>query len=650
MSERVHPQITMAKISIDGQSQGEVVSNQARDEAENNLVSPDRKKREKAMSILSIWLTSQKEIKEEELAKIWKGLLYCLWHAEQELVHKDLVEKIAHITEQLDVEVCLLFFNVFLTTLRNEWQGIDIRIQGRFQLLLNQIISHIFGFLKKNHWNIDVVRKFMKALAERTFLAQDGAGGSEIAVSIARTFLHVLKPYLPINSGVFKVLLEPFWIALGKGCDDRLAEEINQRVFLMLFEHGNKFLSSDDELQDSNKEDSCFGDTALDLSFLIRIKSSALLAFASESNSAQLKAIGEKFTFLERMVTKSRVSSCAGSGDDANVARTESYAHINTEATDCSVRKFDTMLTSVSPALYAVTQTFCRRPKRNQKLTFSPQVVDNVYVKESLSSERTSTEEFPVHLENEQQNESGCTPLDARHRDLRDIKTERNPVNSDFVGINGSTPNNYAGDGDNDMLITSEGGIPLEDPVVSNLARRFESIAEQSPDCAFNVNPRILSPLAPSPINTGSRKRKSFGSPSAASALNSSSPFSAKENNSGFRGTIPGDGMFSSENVSVKKPKKVHFSLQHNIVWRPSTPLPPHDVRVPPAATPRGSALKKGLITGPVSVFGDVASVSPKKKKAPRKYVAAYVNNSPVVHKRSTKEVKTTRKSRLSPR
>ncbi|KAJ6764882.1 hypothetical protein OIU74_023703 [Salix koriyanagi] len=51
---------------------------------------------------------------------------------------------------------------------------------------------------------------------------------------------------------------------------------------------------------------------------------------------------------------------------------------------------------------------------------------------------------------------------------------------------------------------------------------------------------------------------------------------------------------------SEKSAKKVRFSMTNNLVWKPSTPLPPQSLRIPPSVTPRGSALKKGIPPGPV--------------------------------------------------
>lgn len=54
-------------------------------------------------------------------------------------------------------------------------------------------------------------------------------------------------------------------------------------------------------------------------------------------------------------------------------------------------------------------------------------------------------------------------------------------------------------------------------------------------------------------------------------------------------GSAPGSG-------DSQKKKKVRFSLKNNLEFKVGSPLPEKTMRTPPAATPRGSALK---VTGP---------------------------------------------------
>lgn len=107
---------------------------------------------ERAMSVLCLWLTSHIEVKKEELTQIWKGLLYCLWHAKEPAVH------------------------AFLTSLRNEWGDTDNNGLDRCQLLLKHHVSQMFAFLKKSAWRVDMVMRFMDALAKQALLVQDGIG------------------------------------------------------------------------------------------------------------------------------------------------------------------------------------------------------------------------------------------------------------------------------------------------------------------------------------------------------------------------------------------------------------------------------------------------------------------------------------------
>ncbi|CAH8352379.1 unnamed protein product [Eruca vesicaria subsp. sativa] len=65
---------------------------------------------------------------------------------------------------------------------------------------------------------------------------------------------------------------------------------------------------------------------------------------------------------------------------------------------------------------------------------------------------------------------------------------------------------------------------------------------------------------------------------------------------------------------SEKSSKRVRFAMKNNLVWKPHCPLPPQDLRLPPSATPRGSALKKGIPAGPVR---ESPSRKTKKKVKP---------------------------------
>lgn len=77
---------------------------------------------------------------------------------------------------------------------------------------------------------------------------------------------------------------------------------------------------------------------------------------------------------------------------------------------------------------------------------------------------------------------------------------------------------------------------------------------------------------------------------------------------------------------SEKSSKRVRFAMKNNLVWKPHCPLPPQDLRLPPSATPRGSALKKGIPAGPVRALSSQIRKTKKKAKPVRKGVKTIKN------------------------
>ncbi|XP_051141994.1 uncharacterized protein LOC127258944 [Andrographis paniculata] len=76
------------------------------------------------------------------------------------------------------------------------------------------------------------------------------------------------------------------------------------------------------------------------------------------------------------------------------------------------------------------------------------------------------------------------------------------------------------------------------------------------------------------------------------------------------------NGMTTSSDKSVKR---VRFSMKSNLIWKPQNPLPPESLRLPPSVMPRGSALKKGVLPGPVVEIPDVEKKVKQKKGKKKK-------------------------------
>ncbi|TKY54495.1 Ribosomal RNA processing protein 1-like B [Spatholobus suberectus] len=143
-----------------------------------------------------------------------------------------------------------------------------------------------------------------------------------------------------------------------------------------------------------------------------------------------------------------------------------------------------------------------------------------------------------------------------------------------------------------------ESAVLLNETVIANLQRQFEKVAEEA-GLDDGVASACDSPEAKSGAGTVSKKRKRTKS---------------------LKGKRARDSEVDGEESALaksgeKSAKKVRFSMKNNLVWKPHSPLPPQSLRLPPSATPRGSALKKGVPPGPIREM-PLPTKKPKLKKA----------------------------------
>jgi ribosomal RNA-processing protein 1 len=150
--------------------------------------------------------------------------------------------------------------------------------------------------------------------------------------------------------------------------------------------------------------------------------------------------------------------------------------------------------------------------------------------------------------------------------------------------------------------------VSVDDSVISNLEQKFASIAAETAQEARSNG----SSGGATPTEIGGKKKRKRGKTAEvtepSSSENTSSPGQLLGKSIGVDRT-PGSN-------STKK-KKVKFVLKNNIVWKPNNPLPPQSMRTPPSATPRGSALKKGVPAGPIRVTPTRKVGSGSKRRSP---------------------------------
>lgn len=157
--------------------------------------------------------------------------------------------------------------------------------------------------------------------------------------------------------------------------------------------------------------------------------------------------------------------------------------------------------------------------------------------------------------------------------------------------------------------LNGESAVLLSEAVIANLQRQFEKVAEEA-----GLDDGVASACgSPDDVSatggTVSKKRKRTKNLKGKAA----SKDSDLDGGAGEESAVS-----KSEGKSAKK---VRFSMKNNLVWKPHNPLPPQSLRLPPSATPRGSALKKGVPPGPIREM-PLPTKKPKLKKA-RKTIKA---------------------------
>ncbi|XVF36459.1 hypothetical protein REPUB_Repub19eG0060500 [Reevesia pubescens] len=207
------------------------------------LAACDKSTRDRAVrSLLNTWLPSQTEVSEEEMKRLWKGLFYCVWHADKLPAQSDLIEKLSSVLPKLEPDLSLQYFSVFLLTMRREWTGIDKLRLDKFYLLLRRFLNCFFGMLKKWSWDLYFTRRSIRVLVYGTFLADDKFQGNGVNYHIASVFLEEIRPFLPLKKEVVEVLLEPFVKIMGTVGDKVLVRKIRSNVFDVFVKMGKRLL------------------------------------------------------------------------------------------------------------------------------------------------------------------------------------------------------------------------------------------------------------------------------------------------------------------------------------------------------------------------------------------------------------------------
>ncbi|KAB1204317.1 hypothetical protein CJ030_MR8G014232 [Morella rubra] len=543
------------------------------------LAACNQSARNKALRLLlKSWLPFQRDLSDEDMKKLWKGLFYCVWHADKFPVQSQLIERLSSPLLRLHLPLSLHYFSVFLLTMRREWTGIDALRLDKFYLLIRRFLHHSFALLKSNSWELELTSRLMGVLAESTFFSDDKFQGNGVNYHIASVFLEELKPFLPVRSEVVEVLLDPFVSVMGKVPDKVLLGKIRTNLFGELLKMGKKVLETKKAgvEVDSGDDAVVCGPIALTMGFSSKFYELGSSVQCRQGNRKVLFGLHEQFSKLEKDLESSGIEvsfpDIVENGEEV-----PTLVPIDTEVEVAGSEPSEVGGDAVNVPSDEQSLKKSRKKKKNDS---------------GGSGKKSKKTKNGIYLQN--------TPLEVKKKNVAIANGEN----------------------------SSDGSpIELNESLISNLQMQFEKVAAEAglgSDVASTCNvPNVK-------VNGAvSKKRKR--------AKNRNMPESQNLDLNGEGDTDCGTTAKSGE----KSAKKVRFSMKNNLVWKPHSPLPPESLRLPPSVTPRGSALKKGVPPGPIREMPPPTkkvkrrAVSAKKARKPKKSISPAVKRVKKLKSRS---------------
>ncbi|XP_050372813.1 uncharacterized protein LOC126790564 [Argentina anserina] len=506
--------------------------------------------------LLKTWLPTQLNLSDDDMKKLWKGLFYCMWHADKAPAQAQLIDRLSSLLYSLHLPLAVDYFSAFLLTMRREWSGIDSLRLDKFYLLIRRFVSCLFVLMRNNGWELELVEKLTGVLMEGTFFAADKFSGNGVNYHVATVFLEELRPCMPVRKEVVEVLLVGFVRVMAKSSDKVLVGKVKGSLFDVLVENGRRLLEVRKlgEEVDSGDDAVVFGSVALCLGFSSRFQEMGESEECCQGNRKVLFGLGEEFLKLEREL--------AASGIAVEIKE--------------RVRNEDEEVPSLIPIVgegmdvdNATNGAGGKPLKKCKKGDKEPGGADVKTKKKKTKNEKKK----------KQKKENGILDSDSEksHTDMENANVAANCEKSD-------------------EQVTDGAELKLDDFAISNLQMQFEKIAAEA-GLDHDLPSACELPTATA-NGTVSKKRKRV-----------------KKGDE----EVVEDGI--NGKTGEKSAKKVKFSMKNNLVWKPQSPLPPQNLRLPPSATPRGSALKQGVPPGPIREMPPATKKVKRVVKKTRKVV-----------------------------
>ncbi|KAG8372368.1 hypothetical protein BUALT_Bualt12G0059000 [Buddleja alternifolia] len=520
-----------------------------------HLASCNTTVRSQSLRLIQSWLASQSQnLSDSDIKKLWKGLFYCLWHADKTPNQVALIDRYISLFLSLQCSVALDFFRGFLVTVRREWTGIDRLRLDKFYLLIRRFVKALFELMRLRKWDLGVLGGYFGVLESDGLLAEDNVQGNGVSYHVVSLFLEELKGVgFPVRKEVVDVILRPFFAVLMRGKDRILLGKLRSCLFDELVKAGKEMLAKKKTGVDCDGND---GDVLLGLVALKMGLSGMFYEVGSsvecvQGNRKVALGLHEEFLKLEKELESSGVEIAIPEYCDAG----------DKVVDDDEVPQLIPIENNTSNGDVEMEPQDDRRVKKSKKAKTGMDVDDKKEKKKKKKKKR--------------KDDNGVSEIEPVVKE-----------NGDSVIANGVEDWQSFTAASGDDLESDGGAVDLNETVISNLQKEFEKVAAEA-GSDFSDTPFISTKHG----KRANKRKRIKGVDSA------------------------GDGGFDAALKSVEKSeKKVRFSMKNNLVWKPQTPLPPESLRLPPSVTPRGSALKKGVPPGPVIEMPQKKKVKQKKR------------------------------------
>ncbi|XP_044464309.1 ribosomal RNA processing protein 1 homolog isoform X1 [Mangifera indica] len=522
------------------------------------LASCHKPTRDKALYLLlNTWLPAQTQISDNYMKKLWKGLFYCIWHADKLPIQAQLIQNLSSLLPSLPLPLSIHYFSVFLQTMRSEWAGIDALRLDKFYLLIRTFLRYFFEIFKKHSWDLEIVNTLVNALIDKCFIAEGRIKGDGVNYHVVSIFVEELSPFLPLRKEVVEEVFGPFISLMRKAQDKVLLGKIKSGVFEVLLKMGKKLLGMKKSGCEADLADDVMklGTTAMLMGFSAKFFEFGSSVECFQGNRTVLFGLHEEFLKLEKDLESSEiVISIPEVNDDVpNLVPVSSDMEVD-ESAGCAVSgSASKVLKKCKKAKVSVSnEQKEKKRKKNKKI--------NLFSEFGIENGTSDKEKENVVS-------TACDILNDKHR-------------------------------------ADENLISFDQSTLSNLQLQFEKVAAE---VGLDSCVESACDLPKITVNeTVTKKRKRVKS---ANGQQSQNPETDQ---------VDGDVDLSVKSRE-KSAKKVRFSMKNNLVWKPQSPLPPQSLRLPPSVTPRGSALKKGVPPGPIREMPLAIKKAKQRSKSAKK-------------------------------